>query len=111
MQPRLPDAAIAKELQQLEGAIRQLDPPQKIQPEPPRKQQAPAQPPRSVATRGIFCEHCIAETADETPGDVSTLNGIGRQFRRAVPGMCVGDPHLVVDPGLVAGRAAGVVSL
>ena len=84
MQPRLPDAAIAKELQQLEGAIRQLEPPQKIQPEPPskqpRKQQAPAQPPRSVASRGIFCEHCIAETTDETPGDVSTLNGIGRQF-------------------------------
>jgi hypothetical protein len=80
MQPRLPDAAIAKELQQLEGAIRQLEPPQKIQPEPPRQQQAPAQPPRSVASRGIFCEHCIAETTDETPGDISTLNGIGRQF-------------------------------
>src|ERR1700722_10620764 len=62
MQPRLPDAEIAKELQQLEGAIRQLE------------------PPRSVASRGIFCEHCIAETSDETPGDVSTLNGIGRQF-------------------------------
>jgi hypothetical protein len=54
MQPRLPDAAIAKELQQLEGAIRQLEPPQKIQPEPSRKQQAPAQLPRSVASRGIF---------------------------------------------------------
>src|SRR6202163_4832773 len=80
MQPRLPDAAIAKELQQLEGAIRQLEPPQKIQPEPPRQQQAPAQPPRSVASRGIFCEHCVAETTDETPGDVSTLNGIGRKF-------------------------------
>ena len=70
MQPRLPDATIAKELQQLEGAIRQIEPPQKIQPEPPskqpskqpRKQQTPAQPPRSVASRGIFCEHCIAET-------------------------------------------------
>src|SRR6202030_498047 len=80
MQPRLPDAAIAKELQQLEGAIRQLEPPQKIQAESPRKQQTPAQPPRSVASRGIFCEYCIAETTDETPGDVSTLNGIGRQF-------------------------------
>src|ERR1700730_5141303 len=80
MQPRLPDAAIAKELQQLEGAIRQIEPPRKIQPEPPRKQQAPAQPPRSVASRGIFCEYCVAETTDETPGDISTLNGIGRQF-------------------------------
>lgn len=80
MQPRLSDAAIARELQQLEGAIRQLEPPQKTRPEPPRKQQAAAQPPRSVASRGIFCEHCIAETTDETPGDVSTLNGIGRQF-------------------------------
>src|ERR1700686_116798 len=59
MQPRLPDAAIAKELQQLEGAIRQLEPPQKIQPEPPRKQQAPAPPPRSVASRGIFCESSV----------------------------------------------------
>src|SRR5579862_4886054 len=33
MQPRLPDAAIAKELRQLEGAIRQLEPPQKAHPE------------------------------------------------------------------------------
>ena len=80
MQSRLPDAAIAKELRLLEGAIRQLEPPQTPQPEPPRKQQAPAQPPRSVASRGIFCEHCVAETTDETPGDISTLNGIGRQF-------------------------------
>src|ERR1700731_3780801 len=80
MQPRLPDAEIAKELQQLEGAIRQLEPPQKIQPAPPRQQQAPAQPPRAVASRGIFCEHCIAETSDETPGDGRGLNGIGPQF-------------------------------
>jgi len=80
MQPRLPDAAIAKELQLLEGAIRQLEPPPKIQPEPPGKPQAPAQQSRSVASRGIFCESCVAETTDETPGDVSTLNGIGRQF-------------------------------
>src|ERR1700685_484880 len=60
MQPRLTDAAIAKELQQLEGAIRQLEPPQRIQPEPKRQQQAPAQPPRSVASRGIFCESFVA---------------------------------------------------
>jgi hypothetical protein len=75
MQPRLPDAAIAKELQQLEGAIRQLEPPQKIQAAPPRKQQTPAQPSRSVASRGIFCEYCIAETTDETPGDVTASAG------------------------------------
>jgi len=87
MQPRLPDAAIAKELQLLEGAIRQLEPPPKIQPEPPGKPQAPAQPSRSVASRGIFCESCVAETTDETPGYVSTLNGIGRQFYgSAAPG-------------------------
>src|SRR6202045_1989852 len=58
MQPRLPDAATAKEFQQLEAAIPQPEPPQKTQPEPPRKQQA--QPPRSVASRGIFCEYCVA---------------------------------------------------
>ena len=27
-----------------------------------------------------FCEDCLAESTDETPGDVSTVNGCGRQF-------------------------------
>jgi hypothetical protein len=48
----LPDAAIAKELQQLEGAIRQIEPPRKTQPEPPRKQQAPAQPAAPAPPQG-----------------------------------------------------------
>jgi hypothetical protein len=38
------------------------------------------QPSRSVTSREIFCDHCVAETTDQTPGDVSTLNGIGRKF-------------------------------
>jgi len=35
---------------------------------------------RSVASRVIFCERCVAESTDETPGDISTMNGIGRKF-------------------------------
>ena len=113
MQPRLPDAAVAKELQQLEGAIRQLEPPQKIQPEPKRQQQAPAQP-RSVASRGIFCE--VLRRRDHRRDarrrvDAQRHRPAVLRQRRAMPGMCVGDPHLVVDLGLVAGRAAGVVSV
>ncbi len=27
-----------------------------------------------------FCEECIAESTDQTPGDVSTTNGVGRKF-------------------------------
>jgi hypothetical protein len=38
------------------------------------------EPTRSVASLEIFCAHCIGESTDKTPGDVSTLNGIGRQF-------------------------------
>ena len=78
MQPTLPDAAAGKELQQLEGAIRQVE--AQHQPRPTPRPQAQPQQPRAVASREIFCEHCVAESTDETPGDVSTLNGIGRQF-------------------------------
>jgi len=27
-----------------------------------------------------FCENCLAESSDETPGDVSATNGFGRKF-------------------------------
>lgn len=27
-----------------------------------------------------FCEECIAESTDQTPGDISTTNGVGRKF-------------------------------
>lgn len=27
-----------------------------------------------------FCEDCLAESSDQTPGDVSTTNGFGRKF-------------------------------
>ena len=27
-----------------------------------------------------FCESCLAESSDETPGDVSATNGFGRKF-------------------------------
>jgi len=37
-------------------------------------------PERAVTSRAIFCAHCVAETSDQTPGNVSTLNGIGRKF-------------------------------
>ena len=29
---------------------------------------------------GTFCDKCIAESSDQTPGDVNTYNGIGRKF-------------------------------
>jgi hypothetical protein len=80
MQPKLSDADINKELQQLEGAIQQVEPRRKIQPEPAGRGQPAAPPQRAVTSRGIFCPHCVAESTDETPGDVSTLNGIGRKF-------------------------------
>jgi hypothetical protein len=38
----------------------------------------PSQP--EVTSRKIFCATCIAASTDKTPGDVSTMNGIGRQF-------------------------------
>jgi len=79
-QPRVPEAAVRKELQQLEGAIQQLETQQKAQPGSTGRGQPAPQQSRSVASRGIFCVHCSAETTDETPGDVSTINGIGRQF-------------------------------
>ncbi len=37
-------------------------------------------PERSITSRTIFCDHCVAETSDKTPGNVSTINGIGRKF-------------------------------
>ncbi len=37
-------------------------------------------PERAVTSRAIFCAHCVAETNDKTPGNVSTLNGFGRKF-------------------------------
>jgi hypothetical protein len=80
VEPKLSDVAVASELQQLEGAIQQLEPPPQVQPRSGGQRQASSQPPRTVASRGIFCAQCVAETTDETPGDVSTLNGIGRQF-------------------------------
>ncbi len=80
MQPRLSTAEINTELQQLEGAIQQVEPRRKIQPQAAGRGQPAAAPQRAVTSRGIFCAHCVAETTDETPGDVSTLNGIGRKF-------------------------------
>jgi hypothetical protein len=29
---------------------------------------------------GVFCATCVAESTEETPGNVSTVNGIGRTF-------------------------------
>lgn len=29
---------------------------------------------------GVFCATCAAESTDETPGRISTINGIGRTF-------------------------------
>jgi hypothetical protein len=80
LEPKLSDAAVAGELQQLEGAIAQLEPAPQIQPRPVAQRQSAPQPPRTVTSRGVFCAQCVAETTDQTPGDVSTLNGIGRQF-------------------------------
>jgi hypothetical protein len=37
-------------------------------------------PTPDVTSRKIFCAGCVGATSDKTPGDVSTLNGIGRQF-------------------------------
>ena len=34
----------------------------------------------SVPVLKGFCEKCIAESNDKTPGDVSTVNGFGRKF-------------------------------
>jgi len=33
-----------------------------------------------ITSRKIFCTRCVEATSDETPGDISTINGIGRQF-------------------------------
>jgi hypothetical protein len=79
MQPRLSDSAIDKERRQLEGAIQQLESLRNAAPGFAAKG-LPSQPSRSVTSRGVFCEHCVAETTDKTPGDVSTINGIGRKF-------------------------------
>ena len=35
---------------------------------------------RAVASRTIFCEHCIAETSDETPGNIKMGNFFGKKF-------------------------------
>jgi hypothetical protein len=80
VEPPLSSSAIEKEQRQLEGAIRRFESQQKTAPAPAGKGQSPAQPARSVTSREIFCEHCVAETSDKTPGDVSTINGIGRKF-------------------------------
>jgi hypothetical protein len=29
---------------------------------------------------GDFCERCRAESSDESPGSISTINGVGRKF-------------------------------
>ena len=80
VQPPLADSVIDREQRQLEGAIEQVELQQKPAPGSAGKGQSSPQPARSVASREIFCEHCVAETTDETPGDVSTINGIGRKF-------------------------------
>jgi len=38
------------------------------------------QPTRVATSQKIFCEHCVSETTNETPGDVSTVSGVGRKF-------------------------------
>jgi hypothetical protein len=81
MHPRLSNSAIDKEQRQLEDAIQQLELLQKTVPGSTSKgPSSTPQPSRSVTSREIFCEHCVAETTDRTPGDVSTINGIGRKF-------------------------------
>ncbi len=35
--------------------------------------------PQDLVAKG-FCEHCMAESTEDTPGDVSTVNGVGRKF-------------------------------
>lgn len=35
---------------------------------------------RTIASQAVFCPHCVGETTDRTPGNVSTTNGIGRKF-------------------------------
>jgi hypothetical protein len=77
-EPPLPDSRVVREQQQLEEAIRQVEPPSK--PRTPPSQKAQPQVTRTAASREVFCSHCVAESTDETPGDVSTLNGIGRKF-------------------------------
>jgi hypothetical protein len=42
--------------------------------------QSTTQVPRAATYQEIFCAHCIAESSDKTPGDVSTMNGTGRKF-------------------------------
>jgi hypothetical protein len=38
------------------------------------------QPVSEVTSKKIFCARCVSETSDKTPGDVSTINGVGRMF-------------------------------
>lgn len=78
--PRCQNSAIDKQQRQLEDAIQQLELLQKTGPVSTGKGPSPTQPSRSVTSREVFCEHCVAETTDKTPGDVSTINGIGRKF-------------------------------
>ena len=33
-----------------------------------------------VTSKKTFCARCVGETTDKTPGDVSTINGVGRMF-------------------------------
>jgi hypothetical protein len=78
VEPPLSDTVIAREEQNLEHAIQQIEPPPRAQPAATVRGQT--RPSRAVTSQQIFCQHCVAETTDETPGDVSTINGIGRQF-------------------------------
>jgi len=35
---------------------------------------------QSNVSKTIFCEQCLAASTEKTPGDVSTMNGVGRKF-------------------------------
>lgn len=34
----------------------------------------------SLTPTGDFCERCTAESSDYTPGNIKTINGVGRKF-------------------------------
>lgn len=38
------------------------------------------QPDSNGSSQRLFCDRCAAATSEKTPGDVSTINGIGRKF-------------------------------
>lgn len=33
-----------------------------------------------AAAKHVFCEKCVSISSAETPGDISTINGVGRMF-------------------------------